>query len=124
MNAMIDLSALQNLRLRGDFTIVRLELTNEPIADAIGREARARTRIVGRGFDLLIRAGLSQLELSVTLYHEILEAAKAAIENLPAAIRQLNEGDFDRAAYQAHEQFGEVCPQNLDRMLRLYGCRR
>jgi len=121
MNAMIDLSALQNLRLRGDFTIVRLELTNEPIADAIGREARARTRIVGRGFDLLIRAGLSQLELSVTLYHEILEAAKAAIENPPAAIRQLNEGDFDRAAYQAHEQFGEVSPQNLDRMLQLYG---
>ena len=121
MNAVIDLSALQNLRLRGDFTIVRLELTNEPIADAIGREARARTRIVGRGFDLLIRAGLSQLELSVTLYHEILEAAKAAIENLPAAIRQLNEGDFDRAAYQAHEQFGEVSPQNLDRMLQLYG---
>jgi hypothetical protein len=121
MNAMIDLSALQNLRLRGDFTIVRLELTNEPIADAIGREARARTRIVGRGFDLLIRAGLSQLELSVTLYHEILEAAKAAIENPPAAIRELNEGDFDRAAYQAHEQFGEVSPQNLDRMLQLYG---
>ena len=121
MNAMIDLSALQNLRLRGDFTIVRLELTNEPIADAIGREARARTRIVGRGFDLLIRAGLSQLELSVTLYHEILEAAKAAIENPPAAIRQLNEGDFDRAAYQSHEQFGEVSPQNLDRMLQLYG---
>ena len=121
MNAMIDLSALQNLRLRGDFTIVRLELTNEPIADAIGREARARTRIVGRGFDLLIRAGLSQLELSVTLYHEILEAANAATENPPAAIRQLNEGDFDRAAYQAHEQFGEVSPQNLDRMLQLYG---
>ena len=121
MNAVIDLSAFQNLPLRGDFTIVRLELTNEPIADAIGREARARTRIVGRGFDLLIRAGLSQLELSVTLYHEILEAAKAAIENPPAAVRELNEGDFDRAAYQAHEQFGEVSPENLDRMLQLYG---
>jgi hypothetical protein len=121
MNAVIDLSAFQNLRLRGDFKIIRLELTDEPIADAIGREARARTRIVGRGFDLLIRAGLSQSELSVTLYHEILEAAKAAIENPPAAIRELNEGDFDQAAYQAHEQFGEVSPQNLDRMLQLYG---
>ncbi|MGC2352337.1 MAG: hypothetical protein WA496_02955 [Candidatus Udaeobacter sp.] len=121
MNAVIDLSTFQNLPLRGDFTIVRLELTNEPIADAIGREARARTRIVGRGFDLLIRAGLSQRELSVTLYHEILEAAKAAIENPPAAVRELNEGDFDRAAYQAHEQFGEVSPQNLDQMLQLYG---
>src|SRR5205809_6207925 len=121
MNAMIDLSALQNLRLRGDFTIVRLELTNEPIADAIGREARARTRIVGRGFDLLIRAGLSQLELSVTLYHEILEAAKAVIENPPATFRELNEGDFDRAAYQSHGQVGAGSPQKLDWLSQLYG---
>src|SRR5438034_3427695 len=121
MNAMIDLRALQNLRLRGDFTIVRLELTNEPIAGAIGREAVARTRIVGRDFDLLIRAGLSQRELSVTLYHEILEAATVAVEKPPAAVRELNEGDLDQAAHQAHEQFGEVSPQHLDRMLQLYG---
>ena len=56
-------------------------LSDEAIADAIGREAVARTRIVGRDFDLLIRAGLSQRELSVTLYHEILEAATVAVEN-------------------------------------------
>jgi hypothetical protein len=121
MNAVIDLSAFQNLRLRGDFKIIRLELSDEPIADAIGREAVARTRIVGRDFDLLIRAGLSQHELSVTLYHEILEAATVAVEDPPAAVRDLNEGDFDRAAYQTHEQLGEVSPQNLDRMLQLYG---
>src|SRR5437667_12571863 len=121
MNAVIDLSAVQTLRLRGDFKIIRLELTDEPIADAIGREARARTRIVGRGFDLLIRAGLSQRELSVTLYHEILEAAKSAVENPPAAIREMNEGDCDRPAYQAHEQVGAVSPQSLDRKLQLYG---
>ena len=57
----------------------------------------------------------------MTLYHEILEAATVAIENPPAAVRELDEGDFDRAAYQAYEQFGEVSPQNLDRMLQLYG---
>jgi hypothetical protein len=51
MNAVIDLSAFQNLRLRGDFKIIRLELADEPIADAIGREAVARTRIVGLDFD-------------------------------------------------------------------------
>lgn len=118
---MIDLSAFQNLGLRGDFKILRLELTDEPIADAIGREAVARTRIVGVDFDLLIRSDLSQRELSVTVYHEILEAAAVAVENPPAAVRELNEGDLDRAAYQAHEQFGEVSPQNLDRMLQVYG---
>lgn len=118
---MIDLSAFQNLELRGGFRIVRVEIANEPLVDAIGREAVARTRINGRNFDLLIRAGLSQRELSVTLYHEILEAATVAVENPPDAVRELNEGDFDRAAYQAHEQFGQVSPLNLDRMLQLYG---
>ena len=118
---MIDLSVFQNVRLRGGFTIARLEITNEPLIDAIGRDAIARTLIIGRNFDLLIRAGLSQRELSVTLYHETLEAATVAVESPPTAVRELNEGDFDRAAYQAHEQFGEVSPQNLDRMLQLYG---
>jgi hypothetical protein len=117
---MIDLSAFQNLRLRGEFTIVRLEITNEPLTDAIGREAVARTRIIDRNFDLLIRTGLSQTELSVTLYHEILEAATVAIESPPVAVSEFNEGDFERAAYQAHEQFGEASPENLDRMLQLY----
>jgi len=121
MNTVIDLSAFQNLELQGGFRIVRLEITDEGLVDAIGREALARTRITGRNFDLLIRARLSQHELSATLYHEILEAATVAAENPPAAVRELNEGDFDRAAYQAHEQFGEVSPQNLDRMLQLYG---
>ena len=121
MKAMIDLSAFQSLQVRGGFTIVRLEITNEPLVDPVGREAIARTRIIGRNLDLLIRAGLSQRELSVTLYHEILEAATVAMENPPAAVRELNEGGFDRAAYQAHEQLGEVSPQNLDRMLQLYG---
>jgi hypothetical protein len=118
---MIDLNAFQNLRVRGGFRIVRVEITHEPIADAIGRQAVARTRIIRRDFDLLVRAGLSEHELSVTLYHEILEAATVAMENPPAAVRELNEGDFDRAAYQAHDEFGEVSPQNLDRMLQLYG---
>ena len=103
---MIDLRAFQNLQLRGGFTIVRLEITNEPLVDAMGRDAVARTRITARNFDLLIRAGLSQHELSVTLYHEILEAATVAMENPPEQVREFNEGDFDQAAYQAHEQFG------------------
>jgi hypothetical protein len=68
MKQMIDLSVFQNLRLPGGFTIVSLETSNEAITDAIGREAVARTRIIGREFDLLIRAGLSERELSVTLY--------------------------------------------------------
>ncbi len=58
-----------NLRLRGGFTIAALELTSEPLLDAIGREADAQTRATGSDFHLLIRSGLSDEELSVTLYH-------------------------------------------------------
>jgi hypothetical protein len=118
---MIDLNLFQNVRLRGGFTIVHIELSREPLFDAIGRKAVARTRIIGGQFDLLIAAGLSQRELSVTLYHEVLEAATVAAENPPVPVREFNEGDFERAAYQAHETFGEVSPQNLGQMLQLYG---
>ncbi len=41
----------------------------------MGREAIARTAIQGKSFTLLIRSELNARELSVTLYHEILEAA-------------------------------------------------
>jgi len=68
----IDVDLFRNVRLQGGFTIARIAITEEPLVDAIGREAIARTRVRGRNFDLLIRAGLSRRELSVTLYHEIL----------------------------------------------------
>jgi hypothetical protein len=55
------------------------------------------------------------------LYHEILEAATVAADNAPNAVRDFDEGAFDRAAYQAHAEFGEASPENLDRMLQLYG---
>jgi hypothetical protein len=117
----IDVNPFRNVRLQGGFTIARIAITEEPLVDAIGREAIARTRVRGRNFDLLIRAGLSGRELSVTLYHKILEAATVAADNAPNAVRDFDEGAFDRAAYQAHAEFGEASPENLDRMLQLYG---
>jgi len=44
----------------------------------LGREAIARTRIVGRTFEITIKSDLPEEEQSVTLYHEILEAAAVA----------------------------------------------
>lgn len=118
---MIKLNQFHGACLHGGFMIVGIRTTDEPLLDAIGREAIARTRIIGGQFDLLIAVDLSQRELSVTLYHEVLEAATVAAHNPPAAVREFNEGDFERAAYDAHERFGDVSPQNLDRMLQLYG---
>ena len=120
---MIDARQFINFRLRGGFVIQQIEFTHEPMVDALEREAMAQTRIVGREFRMLIRAGLSEEELSVTLYHEILEAASVASLNPPADVMDFNEADFERAAYDAHDKFGEASPDNLNRMLQSYGFR-
>lgn len=118
---MIDPSLLKNLALRGGFTIVQVEFTAGALIDALGREAIARTQIVGHNFEITIRSGLSAEELSVTLYHEILEAAAVASSQAPSSVRPFNESDFERAAYQAHDRFGPASPENLNRMLQSYG---
>jgi hypothetical protein len=73
----------ENAALHGGFAIVRVEFASEPMVDALGREAIARTRIVGREISIAIRPGLSDRECSVTLYHEILEAMTVAVANPP-----------------------------------------
>jgi hypothetical protein len=120
---MIDPGAFKNVRLRGGFLITSIEFTSEPMADALGREAVAQTRIVGMKFHLLIRAGLSERELSVSLYHEVLEAATLASPNPPDSVLEFNEGNFEQAAQAAHEQLGEASVENLNRMLQSFGFR-
>ena len=118
---MIDAATFKNTRLRGGFVIVGVEFTDEPMLDALGREAIAKTGIVGKKFDLLIRAGLDERELSVTLYHEILEAAAVASSDPPASVLDFNEADFERTAYAMHGELGNASPENLNRMLQLHG---
>ena len=120
---MIDLKQFKNLRLHGGFIIKDIGLTDEPIVDAIGREAVAQTSGIAREFRLLIRAGLSEPELSITLYHEILEAASVAIASPPAIVMDFNEAEFERAAHEAHERWGNASPANLNLLLQFHGFR-
>ncbi len=120
---MIDAASFKNIRLRGGFLITEAGFTREPLVDALGREAAAQTRIVGREFRLLIRAGLSERELSVTLYHEILEAVSVTSLEPPAAVLDFNEGDFEQAAQRMHEELGEATPAKLNAMLQSFGFR-
>jgi hypothetical protein len=117
---MIDLNGFINLRLLGGFVIVEIEFTPEPFTDALGRDAVAQTGIVGKEFRLLIRSDLPEEELSITLYHEVLEAVSVASINPPASVMDFNEADFERAARAAHEEWGNASPQNLSRLLRFY----
>jgi len=114
----IDAASFKNIRLQGGFVVAEVEFTREPLLDALGREAAAQTRIVGKEFRLLIRAGLSQRELSVTLYHEILEAAAVASWHPHASVAAFNEGDFEQAAQTVHDQLGEASPEKLNDMLQ------
>lgn len=121
--AVIDINQFKNCRLQGGFIITDIELTDDPIVDAIGREAIAQTQTIAGRFRLFIRSGLSEEELSITLYHEILEAASVAIADPPAGAMDFNEVDFERAAHDAHKQWGNTSPANLDLLLQFHGFR-
>ena len=118
---MIDIGQFKNLQLHGGFIIQEIELTSGPIMDAIGREAIAQTSVFARNFRLLIRSGLSAEELSITLYHEILEAASVAVSNPPPTVMDFNEADFERAAQDAHKRWGNASPANLNLLLQFHG---
>ena len=120
---MIDPALFKNVRLRGGFVIADLQFTDTPMLDALGREAVAQTRIVGRTFQLLIRGGFSDREMSISLYHEILEAATVGSWPPPVGVLEFNEGDFELAAQAAHAEWGDATPEKLNRMLQSYGFR-
>lgn len=120
---MIDPTSFKNVRLRGGFVVAGVEFTHAPIRDALEREAVAQTRIASGQFHVLLQAGLSDQELSISLYHEILEAATVGSWPPPDSVMEFNEGDFERAARAAHSEWGEATPENLNRMLQSYGFR-
>jgi len=120
---MIDPTPFQGLRLCGGYILLHIEFVIEPLVDAVGRPALAKTRIIGREFHLTVLAGLSDEERSVSLYHEVLEAMTVACSGAPASVRDFNEGDFERAAHEAHERFGPVSPERLNSMLQFHGFR-
>lgn len=120
---MIDVTRLVGLKLRGGFCIAAIEVSREPLTDARGREAVAQTTISGRDFRILIQPGLVESELSVTLYHEVLEAASVGADECPQQVTEFNEGDFERAAQAAHKRFGSASASCLNLMLEEYGFR-
>jgi hypothetical protein len=120
---MIDPAQFESFRLVGGFIIVRIELNAASLTDALSREAFARTWITGKRLEITIQPGLTEKELSVTLYHEVLEAVAVASDDPPESILEFNEADFDSAAYSAHESFGSATPARLNAMLQSYGFR-
>jgi len=69
---------------------------------------------------MTVTSGLDETEWSVTLYHEVLEAMTVACSQPPEGVLVFNEADFERAGYAAHQRFGPVSPDSLNRMLQFY----
>jgi hypothetical protein len=117
----LDLAPFQNLPLRGGFSIAAVRLAAQPLLDPLERAASAQTIIRGTRFHIFLRADLDERELSISLYHEVLEAATVAAEPAPEPVVDLNEGDFEAAAQAAHTRLGIVSPASLNQMLAEFG---
>jgi hypothetical protein len=117
----LDLAPFQNLPLRGGFTLVEAHLSAVALLDPLERPATAQTIIRGLRFHILLRAGLNDRDMSVSLYHEVLEAATLAAEDPPDVVAEYNEGAFETAAQAAHTKLGPASPQTLNEMLVEFG---
>ena len=85
------------------------------------RAAVAQTIIRGQRFHIYLRADLDERELSISLYHEVLEAATVAAEFPPDAVLELNEAGFEAAAQKAHSEWGVASAETLNRLLAEFG---
>jgi hypothetical protein len=112
--------AFVGLRLRDGFIITQIESTDEPLVDTLGRVAAAQTTIIGQRLSLRLRVDMDERELSLTLYHEILEAVAVGSAHPPEILLDFNEGDFELAAQKMHGKLGPATPETLNRMLQLY----
>jgi len=106
---------------RGGFLLIEARLTARPLLDPIERAATAETLIRGRKFFVSLRADLDERELSISLYHEVLEAATVGSDCPPDPLPDFNEGDFERAARAAHERWGNASASTLNLLLAEFG---
>ncbi len=120
-DGVLDLVPFQNLVLAGGFLLVEARLTAQPLLDPVERAATAQTIVRGNRFHIFLRADLDERELSVSLYHKVLEAATVAADSPPPAVLELTEGDFEQAAQSAHERLGLASPQTLNQFLAAFG---
>lgn len=115
---MIELAVFRNLPLRGGFVLEKVEIAAAPMEDAIGRPALARTVVIGATLSIELRSEMLDDEMSVSLYHEVLEGLTVATQNPPAMVIHLNEADFEVAARRMHSDFGFASPKALTKCWR------
>ena len=120
-SAQHELSELRGANLHGGFTIESVTIHEELGVDAIGRPAVAHTRTIARRMAIVLQRGMSAEEVSISLYHEVLEAATTGIVDPPASVQELNEAGFEQMARLFHARLGPATIESLSRMLKELG---
>ena len=88
----------------------------------MGRQALAKTHIIGATMEIeLVSLALDPDELSISLYHEVLEAAAVASPSPPPSVWDLNEAGFEASAQEYHRRLGMASPNTLNQMLEEFG---
>jgi hypothetical protein len=117
------LDAFRGLPLPGGFVLTGIALVEGRMLDPIGRPALARTTIQGRELSIALDAAQSADELSISIYHELLEGLTVAFPQPPLSVLELTEAGFERAAHEAHARFGVATPASVLAFLASFGFR-
>jgi hypothetical protein len=118
---LLHLARFRDIALSGGFAIVEVRLTEQSLLEPLGRPAVAQTLIRGNEFHIVLRDGMNEEELSISLYDEVLEAATVAAENRPESVMEFSEGDLEESARFAHARYGTASPASLNEMLEEFG---
>ncbi len=120
----MNLDAFEYQPLRGGFLLVKVVVNTEPMFDAMGRGALARTSIIGA--NITIESNLQRLRSRRSRFPsrfitKCWRRATVGALNPPTAVCELNEAGFEAAALRAHAALGPASLENLNRMLEGFG---
>jgi hypothetical protein len=95
----------------------------DELYDVLGRPATGWTRQIGNRLEITLLSGLTEEEASVTMYHELIEAAMGVHfpNDVPIALHEVNEEQIDDLAVKYHQRFGPATVDTLNEMLRELG---
>jgi hypothetical protein len=116
----MDLNSFDGLSLPGGFHLQAIRFADANMIDPLGRPALAKSVIEGSNISISVLS-LSDMEISISIYHEILEALTVAHNSPPESILMLNEAGFEQAAQDAHQKYGFATPSSVIEFLRNYG---
>ena len=117
----MDLEQFSDLKLPHGFRLLGVEVADTPMLDAIGRPALARAVIESGTISIYLTVDQTPDEVSVSIYHEVLEAMTVGVPSPPAEVCDLNEAGFEQAAKDANRRHGLANAASVLIFLREFG---